>query len=78
MSEQSNGGLIPAPPGGVVEPSWVQLSAGCAIIPASAVRKYGTEFLSAKGQCVCLQPWSSVTGRTCPAHGHIAPMQITC
>lgn len=23
--------------------------------------------------CVCGQPWSSVTGRTCPVHGYIAP-----
>jgi hypothetical protein len=77
MSNQSNGGLIPAPPGGAVE-TWVQISLGCAIIPPSAVRTYGTDVLSVPGQCVCLQPWSSVTGRTCPMHGHIAPAQITC
>lgn len=28
--------------------------------------------------CVCMQAWSSVTGRTCPVHGYTAPMQATC
>ncbi|HAP90976.1 MAG TPA: hypothetical protein DCR15_15170 [Arthrobacter bacterium] len=32
----------------------------------------------APSACVCMQAWSSVTGRTCPVHGHIAPMQVTC
>jgi hypothetical protein len=28
--------------------------------------------------CICMQAWSSVTGRTCPVHGYSAPMAVTC
>jgi hypothetical protein len=28
--------------------------------------------------CVCMQAWNGVIGRTCPAHGYIAPMAVTC
>jgi hypothetical protein len=28
--------------------------------------------------CNCSSPWNSITGRTCPVHGYVAPVTITC
>lgn len=68
------GGLVPFNSGSGMD--WTQPTAGCEIIPARAVRDYGVELFAAL--CTCMHAWSSVTGRACPVHGHIAPMQITC
>jgi hypothetical protein len=72
MSERQ-GGLVRFDAGSGM--NWAQPASGY-VMPARCVRDYGVEFMASL--CICMQPWSSVTGRTCPVHGHIAPMQITC